>query len=219
MVLQRNAEVKIWRWAKPGEEVTVKVSWEKKARKTKPNHTSYWKLIINTPDLRGEQEIKISGYKEIVFKNVLLGEVWLVSGQSNMVWSAAAGIDNGAEAIAGAENDHLRFFTVPHRTAENIQQDLDGITWVASTPETMKNFSAVAYFFGKKLNEELEGIPIGLINSSWGGTPAEVWMPAEVIENNEQLSKAASLLPDELWGETTKKVSLLVIHSLPSFHT
>ncbi|MDT0688992.1 sialate O-acetylesterase [Salegentibacter sp. F188] len=198
MVLQRNSEVKIWGWAKPGEKIRLSTSWSNKEISTKADRNGNWQLILSTPDVRGSQEITISGYNEVKLKNVLLGEVWLVSGQSNMEWSAGAGITNAEEAIAGAENDQIRFFSVAHRTAGNPQQDLDG-SWVQSTPETMKNFSAVAYFFGKKLQEEL-GVPVGLINSSWGGTPAEVWIPAEAIASNDSLAKAAKMLPDERWG-------------------
>jgi sialate O-acetylesterase len=198
MVLQRNAEVKIWGWAKPTEEVKLQVSWSREIISTTANENGTWELIIKTTNDKGPQEIKISGYNEVVLSNVLLGEVWLVSGQSNMEWSAASGIENAEEAIAGAENPEIRFFQVAHRTADDPQQDLDG-SWVSSTPETMKHFSAVAYFFGKKLNEELD-VPIGLINSSWGGTPAEVWMPEELFKNNLKLKEAASLLPEEPWG-------------------
>ncbi|MCY2685527.1 sialate O-acetylesterase [Salinimicrobium sp. TH3] len=198
MVLQRNADVKIWGWAKPGEVVKLTTSWSSDTLQTKVGKNGTWELFLPTPDVREPQEITLTGYNTVILQNVLLGEVWLVSGQSNMEWSAAAGIDNAAEAIAGAENDQIRFFTVLNRSAPYPQQDLDG-EWVASTPETMKHFSAVAYFFGRKLNEELN-VPVGLINSSWGGTPAEVWMPAEVIVENEELSKAAAMLPDVEWG-------------------
>ena len=198
MVLQRNAEARIWGWAKPGEVVKISNSWNNETLQTKVGNNGTWEILLPTPDLREPQEVTITGYNTIVLKNVLLGEVWLVSGQSNMEWTAAAGIDDAEEAIAGAENPQIRFFSVRHRTSQFPQQDLDG-EWVSSTPETMKHFSAVAYFFGKKLNEELD-VPIGLINSSWGGTPAEVWMPAEVIEENEELTKAAKMLPDVEWG-------------------
>ena len=198
MVLQRNADVKIWGWAKPGEEVRISTSWSDEIHKTKPDNSAYWEIVLPTPDIRGPQEISIKGYNEIVLKNVLLGEVWLVSGQSNMEWSADAGITNAEEAIAGAENPEIRFFSVVHRTAEDPQQDLEG-SWVASTPQTMRYFSAVAYFFGKKLHEELD-VPVGLINSSWGGTPAEVWIPSEEIEESERLFEAAALLPEVEYG-------------------
>ncbi|WP_029036261.1 sialate O-acetylesterase [Salinimicrobium xinjiangense] len=198
MVLQRNTEARIWGWAKPGEVVKISTSWSTDTIQTKAGNNGSWEIFLPTPNLREPQEVTITGYNTIVLKNVLLGEVWLVSGQSNMEWTAAAGIDNAEEAIAGAENPNIRFFTVHDRTAPTPQQDLGG-EWVASTPETMKHFSAVAYFFGNKLNIELD-VPIGLIDSSWGGTPAEVWMPAEVIEENEELSKAAAMLPDVEWG-------------------
>lgn len=198
MVLQRNDKVKIWGWAKPTEVIKLQVSWSREIISTKADENGTWELIIQTTNDKGPQEIKISGYNEVVLSNVLLGEVWLVSGQSNMEWSAASGIDNAEEAIAGAENPEIRFFQVAHRTADDPQQDLEG-SWVSSTPETMKHFSAVAYFFGRKLTEELD-VPIGLINSSWGGTPAEVWMPEELFENNPELKEAASLLPEEPWG-------------------
>ncbi|MDT0645087.1 sialate O-acetylesterase [Zunongwangia sp. F260] len=198
MVLQRNAEVKIWGWAKPGEEIKLSTSWSDEQLNTKGDRNGNWQITLSTPDVSGSQEITISGYNEVKLKNLLLGEVWLVSGQSNMEWSAGAGITNAEEAISEAENDQIRFFSVAHRTAENRQQDLDG-SWVQSSPETMKNFSAVAYFFGKKLQEEL-GVPVGLINSSWGGTPAEVWVPSEAIISNDSLAKAAKMLPAERWG-------------------
>ncbi len=198
MVLQRNADVKIWGWAQPGEVVKINTTWSEEEVSTKAGRNGTWELILQTPDVRDPQEIGIKGYNTILLKNVLLGEVWLVSGQSNMEWSAAAGIDNAVEAIAEAKNPNLRFFSVAHRTAGAPQQDLDG-EWVSSTSQTMEHFSAVAYFFGKKLTEEL-GVPVGLINSSWGGTPAEVWMPEETIATDPILSKAAALLPEEEWG-------------------
>lgn len=198
MVLKRNAEVKIWGWAKPGEVVKISTTWSADTLETKAGRNGTWKILLPTPDIRDSQEITISGYNTVVLKNVLLGEVWLVSGQSNMEWSAVDGIEGAKEAVANAHNKNIRFFTVRHRTALNPQQDLDG-EWVTSTSETMKYFSAVAYFFGKKLNEELD-VPVGLINSSWGGTPAEVWIPSEFIEGDDELIKAAKMLPDVEWG-------------------
>ena len=198
MVLQRNSEVSIWGWAKPGEIVSIVPSWSSDSLSTKVGKKGYWQLKLKTPDLREPQEITIKGYNTIKLKNVLLGEVWLVSGQSNMEWSPAAGIKGGEEAIAAANNRNIHFFTVANRTSEFPQQDLDG-QWKESTPETMKYFSAVAYFFGKKLQEELD-VPIGLINSTWGGTPAEAWTPSEVIENDSILKEANAELPNEEYG-------------------
>lgn len=134
MVLQRNSDVKIWGWAKPGEEIKISTTWNDQVLTTKADRNAVWEAILKTPDVRGAQKITITGYNEIEINNVLLGEVWLVSGQSNMEWTAAAGIDNAGEAIAGANHPDIRFFQVRHRTADDPQQDFEG-SWVASTAE------------------------------------------------------------------------------------
>ncbi|WP_295178106.1 sialate O-acetylesterase [uncultured Christiangramia sp.] len=198
MVLQRNAEVKIWGWAKPGEEIQISVSWSQENFKVKPDSNGNWQALIPTNEERGSQTISIKGYTEVILKNVLMGEVWLISGQSNMEWTAGAGIEGGEEAIKNSENSNIRFFTVNHRTAQYPQNDLRG-EWSESSPETMKNFSAVAYFFAQKLSKELD-VPVGLVNATWGGTPAEPWMPISTIKNDSTLTKAADLLPETEWG-------------------
>ncbi|WP_159039867.1 sialate O-acetylesterase [Christiangramia fulva] len=198
MVLQRNTEVSLWGWAKPGENIKIKLSWNSDNFETMPDNSGFWKIMVPTSDAKGSQTIEIHGYNTVKLENVLLGEVWLVSGQSNMEWSSGAGIDGGEEAIKNAENDQIRFFTVNHRTAGCPQNDLDG-QWVSSTPETMKNFSAIGYFFAQKMNEELN-VPVGLVNATWGGTPAEPWIPAKMIKKDSILNKAAAMLPDTQWG-------------------
>ncbi|KKK94557.1 hypothetical protein LCGC14_2681650, partial [marine sediment metagenome] len=153
---------------------------------------------LKTPSGPGPYTITVKGYNTITLQNVLLGEVWIASGQSNMEWSASAGITNKEEAIANAKNANIRFFDVPRTSSQFPQDDLDA-QWVESTPETMPSFSAIAYFFGKKLNSELN-VPIGLIGSNWGGTPAEIWMPERLFTANDSLAKAATLLKEEQWG-------------------
>jgi sialate O-acetylesterase len=124
--------------------------------------------------------------------------VWLCSGQSNMEWSARAQIDNAEQAVAGANFPSIRFFTVAHRTADAPQLDLGG-QWVVVTPETMIDFSAVGYFFGKEIHQKLN-VPVGLINSSWGGTPAEVWVNPAVIAGDKGLSEGAAQQKEVPWG-------------------
>ena len=124
MVLQRNAEVKIWGWAKPGEEIQISVSWSQENFKVKPDSNGNWQALIPTNEERGSQTISIKGYTEVILKNVLMGEVWLISGQSNMEWTAGAGIEGGEEAIKNSENSNIRFFTVNHRTAQYPQNVL-----------------------------------------------------------------------------------------------
>jgi sialate O-acetylesterase len=199
MVLQRNAEVKIWGWASPKEEIKLTASWNNQEYKVVANNQAQWELKIKTPEAGGPFTIYIKGYNEVVLKNILIGEVWVCAGQSNMEMSASWGIDNGEEEMKNATNPNIRFFTVPKLTATTPQNNLLG-NWVESTPETMKNFSAIGYFFAKRLREDLKNMPIGLISSNWGGTPAEIWMPEEVVQNDPVLLENAKKLNEQEYG-------------------
>jgi len=199
MVLQRNSEVKIWGWGNPKEEIKLVSSWNNQEYKVTANNQAQWELKIKTPEAGGPFRISIKGYNEVVLKNILIGEVWVCSGQSNMEMSASWGIDNGEEEAKNATNPNIRFFTVPKLTATTPQNNLLG-NWTESTPETMKNFSAVGYFFAKRLREDLKNVPIGLISSNWGGTPAEIWMPEEVIQNDAILLENAKKLNEQEYG-------------------
>lgn len=197
MVLQRNSDVKIWGWANPKEEVKITPSWNNQEFKTVANSYAYWEITIPTPKEGGPFSIVFKGYNELVLKNILIGEVWLCSGQSNMEMSASWGIENGDEEVKNATNSNIRFFTVPKLTATTPQNNFSG-NWVESSPETMKNFSSVAYFFAKRVQEDLKNVPIGLISSNWGGTSAEVWMPETVFKKDPELLKAtADYKPNE----------------------
>ncbi len=198
MVLQQQLEVKIWGWAKPGEPVQVTAGWLDTVLETKGTNQGTWSLQLPTPEAGGPYTVRLNGYNEIIFEKVMIGEVWLCSGQSNMEWSPSSGIINGEEEIAKASNSSIRFFTVNHSTANYPQNHLSG-EWAVSTPETMADFSAIAYFFGKRLQEVLD-VPVGLINSSWGGTPAEAWMPREAFDGNEFLTEAAARQKPVPWG-------------------
>lgn len=198
MVLQQKSEVLIWGWGKPNEEIAVTASWDRQTIRTKVSNQGQWQLYINTPAAGGPHTLEVKGYNTIVLQDVLVGEVWFCSGQSNMEWSARAGIDGAEQAIAEANYPNIRFFSVEHRTANYPQLDLAG-TWVASTPESMIDFSAVAYFFGKELQKELD-VPVGLINSSWGGTPAEIWINPEVIAADKELALSATKHAEVPWG-------------------
>lgn len=134
----------------------------------------------------------------MTIKNVMIGEVWLCAGQSNMEMSAKWGIPNGPEEVKNANYPNIRFFKIRHRTAETPQTNLEG-KWTTCTPETMNEFSAAAYFFAKKLQAEA-GVPIGLIQATWGSTPAEIWMPAQLIRQDSLLAAATKLLPEKPWG-------------------
>ncbi|MDI1307265.1 MAG: sialate O-acetylesterase [bacterium] len=199
MVLQRNSEVTIWGWANPQEEVVIIPSWNHQEYKIKASNQAKWEMNIPTPKEGGPYTISIKGYNEIVLKNILIGEVWICSGQSNMEMSASWGIENGDEVVKNATNPNIRFFMIPKLTATTPQNNVSG-NWMECTPETMKYFSATGYFFAKRLQEQLKNVPIGLIGSNWGGTPAEIWMPEEVIQKDSVLMESAKTRKEESYG-------------------
>jgi sialate O-acetylesterase len=198
MVLQQKSEVLFWGWANTGETVTIKADWMEKELSTKVGNQGKWNIILNTPAAGGPYNIVIKGYNELTLKNVLIGEVWLCSGQSNMEMSAQSGINNRDEEIKNANWPEIRLFSVYHSTSLYPQDHFKG-EWSQCTPETMRSFSAIAYFFARKLHKEL-GVPIGMINSSWGGTAAEAWMPEDVIQKDSFLREAAARQKPVPWG-------------------
>jgi sialate O-acetylesterase len=198
MVLQQKSEVPLWGWAKTGETVTIKADWLDKEVIAKVGSQGTWRVIITTPGAGGPYNILLKGYNEIIIKNVMIGEVWLCSGQSNMEWSAQSGINNGEDEIKNANFPEIRLFTVYQSTSLYPQDHLTG-EWSACTPETMLSFSAIGYLFAKILHNEL-GVPVGIINTSWGGTPAESWMPEEVTTKDDVLRQAATKLKPVPWG-------------------
>ena len=198
MVLQQKSAVTLWGWAKTGETITIKAGWLDNELTVDVGSQGTWRVLLATPAAGGPYTIRLKGYNEILLENVLIGEVWLCSGQSNMEWSAKMGINNAQEEIMNANYPEIRLFTVFHSTSMYPQDHLTG-QWSECTPETMQNFSSIAYFFARKLYKEL-GIPVGIINTSWGGTPAEAWMPEEVFSKNEFLREAAAKQKPVPWG-------------------
>jgi sialate O-acetylesterase len=198
MVLQQKSDVIFWGWAKPGEKVTIKADWMTEGLSVTGSVQGKWNLILKTPSAGGPYSISIKGQNELNLRNVLIGEVWLCSGQSNMEMSASWGINNAEEEIKNANYPAIRLFSVSTSTAFYPQQHMAG-KWSVCTPDEMKTFSAIGYFFARKLNKELN-VPVGIINSSWGGTPAESWMPEEVVQKDNFLSEAASKQKVVPWG-------------------
>jgi sialate O-acetylesterase len=215
MVLQQKSDVIFWGWAKTGEKIVLKADWMDAEINTIVNNQGKWRLTVKTPAAGGPYNIYLKGYNELTLKNVLIGEVWLCSGQSNMEWSAAMGINNAEEEIKNASYPEIRFFSVYHSTSQYPQDHITG-EWTASTPESMRNFSVLAYLYARKLHEVL-GVPIGVINSSWGGTPAEAWMPEEVIQQDEFLRNAAAKQQPVPWGpvETARLYNSMISPIIP----
>ncbi|MEM7311078.1 MAG: sialate O-acetylesterase [Planctomycetota bacterium] len=173
MVLQRETTTNVWGWAEPGEEVQVAVSWADAAARTKAGEDGTWSIAVATPEAGGPHTIAISAASgSVTLNDVLIGEVWVCSGQSNMEWGLRLSEEPKA-AIAAANHPEVRLFDVAHFIATEEQDDCTG-AWTACDPNTVPNFSAVGYYFGRNLHQEL-GVPIGLIGSNWGGTRAEAW--------------------------------------------
>ncbi|MEP7374140.1 MAG: sialate O-acetylesterase [Chitinophagaceae bacterium] len=178
MVLQRDKEIKIWGWADKGE--TISVNFNGQSVRTKADKTGNWVITLKPMAYGGPYQLKVSGKKNIVdFGNVLIGDVYICSGQSNMEW-VMSNTNDAEKEIAESKYSKIRLFTVKKATAYQPQKDIEGEQWLECGPQTAGDFSAVAYFFGRKLNKDLN-IPIGLINSSWGGTNIQTWISWDVM--------------------------------------
>lgn len=176
MVVQRGVKVRIWGNADPREKVTV--IFEKTSLHTVGDTNGRWEVWLPPLKAGGPFELKIKGANVLTVKNILVGEVWLCSGQSNMEWPLVNTLD-GAEAVKEANYPQIRLFTAAKQTSASPLTDLEG-RWVVTTPDEAAHFSAVGYFFGRELHQQLQ-VPVGLIDSSWGGTPAEAWTSYEAL--------------------------------------
>ena len=192
MILQRNSQVPIWGSAKGNERVSITSSWNNNEVITKADNNGNWTADISTPDAGGPYEIKISSKKNILnLTNVLIGEVWVASGQSNMQMALYGGgrepVLRSIDMIAQAKNPNIRLFTVKHNSSISPIKELKG-KWLVSSPANVSAFSAVGYSFADYLNKVLD-IPIGIINTSWGGTPAEAWTDKKTLDSNFEKSQ------------------------------
>ncbi|WP_290714350.1 sialate O-acetylesterase [Gordonia sp. UBA7599] len=216
MVLQRGPKAVLWGWAAPSEAVTVSVSWSTNTWKTTASNGGRWSTEIQTSQAAGPHTIRISAGNEIVLEDVLVGEVWVCSGQSNMEWSGDQKLTQSTAEAPQATNAMIRLFYIPKATSATPQDQLSA-RWVVCSPEEMMHFSAVGYFFGKRLHAEL-GVPVGLINSNWGGTPAEVWTPREIVEEDPDLRAAAAKLKPFAWWPHEPGVAFnAMIHPITPF--
>ena len=178
MVLQRGAKVPVWGKADAGERVTVKVGVQEKS--TTAGEDGKWRIVLDAVESSEPVEMTVAGKNTVTFKDVLFGEVWVCSGQSNMGF-ALKGATGGAEAIKSADRPQMRLFMVGRAIKDTPQEDLSEGKWEVCSPETVGGFSAVAYFFGRDLQDTLK-CPVGLIQPSWGGTRAEAWMPRPTFD-------------------------------------
>lgn len=186
MVLRRNAEVPVWGWALPGKTVTVSFKGQKASAVADPDGKWLLKLAPMKADANGaEMEIKTAG-ERIVLKNILVGEVWLCSGQSNMQFALKETPD-GDKQVANANNPQLRLLTISSLPSDIPVDDIPSADkWQVCNPESAASFSAIGYFFGRELAEKLN-IPIGLIDNARGGTLAEAWVSYDGIKEGKGL--------------------------------
>ena len=189
MVLQQQSSVKFWGWGNPGEKVFIIPAWNSHTDSTVVTGDGKWQLYIATPKAGGPHIITIKGNNTITLTNVLIGEVWICSGQSNMEYNYNWGLPSLKDELPSLANRNIRFFNIPRTTALHPQEDCRA-RWTVCDSNTVKSFSAVGYYFGKKLNEDLD-VPIGLISASWSGTPAEPWTPAAIVNGDPALKEAA----------------------------
>ncbi len=184
MVLQRDMPVAIWGKADPGETVTVTLTPDDTAA-TRANAEGRWSVRLPARAASAEPlSLTVTGANTLRLDDILVGDVWLCSGQSNMALRVSTA-DNADAEIAAADFPRIRLFTVARAVADSPRDDVKG-RWEACAPGTIRSFSAVGYFFGRQLHQNLN-VPIGLIHSSWGGTAAEAWTPREVLAADENL--------------------------------
>lgn len=183
MVIQQKQPIRVWGWAEPGEPITVSLAGQR--AETTCGQDGTWKVELEGLDAHqtaGPHELVVSGHVTVTVQDVLVGEVWVCSGQSNMQWSVRQS-DNPDEEIAAANYPNIRLFTVARTIAEHPRDDCHG-RWSVCGPQTVEPFSAVGYYFGRYLHRQL-GLPIGLVNSSWGGTVCEAWTPRGALESDQ----------------------------------
>ena len=182
MVLQCDRPLTVWGWADPGEKVVVSIAGQ--THSVTAAADGKWQVKLDALKPGGPLTMVVKGANTIELKDVLVGEVWLCSGQSNMAWTVAASANFPQEREA-ANYPQIRMFRVANKTAAQPQSDCQG-QWVVCSPETVGGFSATGYFFGRELHQQLK-VPVGLINSSWGGTPIRAWTSIAAQESTPEL--------------------------------
>jgi len=180
MVLQQGIENTIWGWADKNEKVSVAMNGQE--AKTRADKNGKWVTKLPSMEYGGPYTMTITGKNKVQFTNVMIGEVWVCSGQSNMEFPVS-GVINANEEITNADFPEIRLFTVYRNVAQKPVSDLEEGAWVECSSSSVADFSAVGYFFGRKVHQDLK-VAVGLIHTSWGGTAAETWTSSETIKND-----------------------------------
>ncbi len=198
MVLQRDQANKLWGKAESGESVTASIAGQKVTATTDANGN--WSVMLPKLSTGGPHELVIAGKNQIRIQDILVGEVWICSGQSNMQWSVASANDPDLERLS-AKYPNIRMINYPQKGSQTPIWSHEDRTWMVCTPESVSGFSAVGYFFARQLNQTLD-IPIGMINNAWGGSACEAWVDRSVLK---QAGGYEELLAK--WDETEGKLA------------
>ncbi len=186
MVLQRNQEIPIWGWADKNEQFTITFNEVKKT--VKADKKGNWRIVFPEMNAGGPFKMLIQGKNEITLQNIMIGEVWICSGQSNMEWPVSKAM-NSEKEIENADYPAIRLFDVPYMESFEVKNEFEKqVSWKECSPKTVVEFSAVGYFFGRELYKKYN-VPIGLINSSVGGSAVETWMSSDVLQKRKDLMK------------------------------
>ncbi len=201
MVLQQKNNAPLWGTAKPNATLRIKTSWDNKSHSTHVSSDGSWRTTVMTPPAGGPYDITIDDGKSLTLRNVLIGEVWLCSGQSNMEMPMEGfkgqPVDGAMVDLMNSSDPNLHVFTVKRASAFTPQSDVVG-TWQAANPKSIRSFSAAAYYFGKQLRESLN-VPIGLILTSWGGSSCEAWMNRSWLKEFPQVQPENNSDPRNLY--------------------
>ena len=190
MVLQRDQKDAVWGWAKPGDKVSVSLAGQ--SADAVAGVDGKWQVMLPALPAGGPHTMTVTGPETVTLNDILVGDVWICSGQSNMEWVVANSNDAQAE-IAAANHPQIRSINLPHVTAAQPQTTFSSSGWQVCSPQTVGGFTAVGYYFGRKLHEDLE-VPVGLIHTSWGGTIAEAWASKEGLEPIADFNAAMAAL-------------------------
>lgn len=219
MVLQQQTSCRLWGWSKAGGSVIIKVGWSKETKRCVAGSDGKWWAEIKTPAAGGPYEIIIKSDTTIILKNVLIGEVWICSGQSNMQMPfqgyISMPVNSSNDYIAHGHNEKIRLFTLERKFSTSPLEDSEG-DWQMSDPLNVAQFSAVAYSFGKYIQEVLN-VPVGLINSSWGDTPAEAWIGRDELDSNFKEFDLLVLNSDKVTSKTPSVLFNSMIHPILNF--
>lgn len=209
MILQRNQPVVIWGKDRPGEQVNVSLGGE--SQTSTSDAQGNWKVTLQPLKDKGPYLLKVTDQSSsVTFKDILAGEVWLCSGQSNMEWKVRS-VDKANKEIEAANFPEIRHIEIPKATAFEPQEEFSDAEWQVCSPETVGGFTAVGYFFARKISQEL-GVPVGLVHSSWGGSHVETWISKSGMLNSEVLKKYAENMPSNLLASNAKMEKLTIEH-------